>query len=113
MRRWTTAPAAVSAILLLVGCKDPVRDARDKMRFLQNNGGTLGEVCDAGRQLLNAKAEARDSRNPEDRPIVDVSCMTAEMKGRDMPANQDDPAYGVTADNLDAPAGNEIVDPEP
>jgi len=113
MRRWKTGSAAISFVMLLAGCKDPVRDAREKMRFLQNNGGTLGEVCDAGRELLKAKVEARDSKNPEDRAIVDVSCMTAEMHGGDMPANQDDPAYDVTADNLDLPAGNQVDDLEP
>ncbi len=99
-----TMKGGVAAItmLVLVGCSSPAEKARKKYEFLQANGGTLGEVCDAGRQMLDAQAAAQDKGQPEDRAIVDVDCMTAEMKGRAMPANQDDPVYSITADNMDA-----------
>lgn len=105
-------PWIVSTLVLLVaGCSSPSEKARKKYEFLQANGGTLGEVCDAGREMIAAQADAQDKGRPEDRAMVDVSCMTAEMQGRNMPANQADAAYTMAPDDMDVPTGSATQSP--
>ncbi len=89
--------------LCLAACSNPVADAQSRVDFLEKNGGTLGEVCDAKRVLAKASADAQDASNYQmHRLSADIDCMRADQLGRDMPTNESDPAYSIEPDNLEA-----------
>ncbi|HEX8585040.1 MAG TPA: hypothetical protein VF680_11585 [Allosphingosinicella sp.] len=52
--------ATAAALLLLVGCTDPVEEAQKRVEFLKENHATYDEVCDAARDYKAAAAAARD-----------------------------------------------------
>ena len=96
------------AALFASGCRDSIADAEAKADFLEKNGGSLGEVCDAKREVQRLAAEARDpSKYDEAKLYADISCMSADQHGRHMPAD-DNARDRITqsVDNLESDASN-------
>lgn len=78
---------------MLVACgDDPIAKAEARFRFLQDHG-TLGEACDAGRELQALHADKGDVEKYESAKLyASITCRRADQAGRDTPAREDHPA---------------------
>ncbi len=95
--------AIIVSALFLVACQDRLTKAEEQLAFIEKSGGTLGQVCEASREVERAAAEKKDAdRFQRARVFAGVNCQRADLVGADMPANEQDAAYSIEPDNLDA-----------
>lgn len=89
-------------LLCLCGCASKVEQAKAMVKF-QEEHGTVGGLCDAQRALAKAYEDARDGDNYQLQVIIaETTCDRASQVGGIMPANEQDPAYSIEPDNMDA-----------
>jgi hypothetical protein len=91
----------VAACITLAACSSPADKAKAKVDFLEKNGGTIGEICDAKRSVAQAYADAKDAESYQlSRVSADIDCQRAALDGRNAPA--DGSADVTMPDNLEA-----------
>ncbi|GAM00539.1 hypothetical protein [Sphingomonas parapaucimobilis] len=89
-------------VLLLCGCASKVEQAKENVKF-QEEHGTVGGLCDAQRALAKAYEDAKDGDNYRIEVLIaETTCDRAAQVGGIMPANEQDPAYSIEPDNMDA-----------
>ena len=77
------------AVCLLVGCTDKADEAESRLAIVERVG-SLGEVCDASKEVARAYLEQGDERKYELADVTsDIKCSTARFKGWNMPAQDD------------------------
>lgn len=94
----------VAAALLVGGCNDPVKDAKDRLAIVQK-GGSSADICKAQRAVADAQLQAKNEADyPLAKLTADLACNRARL----------DAAYGssdaaMLADKLEAQAENDPV----
>lgn len=78
--------ALIAIIALLTGgtaCSrdpDPVEEAKARVTFLETNGGTRSELCDAQRAVEAAYLERRDAEGYRTAKLyANIECRAAEL----------------------------------
>lgn len=84
--RWIVLGAAGC---LLVGCTDKAQEAEKRLAIVERVG-SLGEVCEASKEVARAYLEQGDERDYELADVTsDIKCDLARLKGWNMPAQDD------------------------
>lgn len=77
------------AVCLLVGCTDKAEEAEKRLAIVERVG-SLGEVCEASKEVARAYLEQGDERDYELADVTsDIKCAAARFKGWNMPAQDD------------------------
>lgn len=77
------------AVCLLVGCTDKAEEAEKRLAIVERVG-SLGDVCDASKEVARAYLEKGDERKYSLADATsDIKCDTAKFEGWNMPAQDD------------------------
>lgn len=69
--------------LMVVGCSDPLADAKRQFEIVKRNGATRDEICAAHRKLVQAYLDAGDEKGYAfEKMLSDGDCMSADINRR-------------------------------